>query len=835
MNYPENKLPELLAPAGSIEHLKAAVLAGADAVYFGGSRFGARAFARNFDRDSVIEALNYLHFHDRRGYMTVNTLIKEKELQTDLYEYLLPFYEAGLDGVIVQDLGAASFIHEHFPEMEIHGSTQMMITGIQGALAAKEMGMNRIVPARELSREELMAMKDATGLELEVFIHGALCYAYSGQCLLSSTYGGRSGNRGRCAQPCRLPYKAFDHAGRSMTDRERHLLSPRDLYALRTLPSMVESGVDSLKVEGRMKNVEYVAGVISVYRRYLDLCASDRPYRVEEEDLKALEELYVRTAFTDGYWRKHNGPDMMSVDTPRHVGRKLGKINAIRKNRLYLELTDKVSPRDLLIIPGKGEDELALTVPRDLDSVLTKKKHGWSLILNAPRTPWLRPGMTVFRRHNEDLNRQIEENILKRKISYPVEGEMTLRQDEPIVLRLRSRGREIEIEGPKAEAAQKSPVTDEDILRQMGKTGDVPYDLTHLSVDIQGELFLPASSLKEFRRRAYDTLQKEYIDRFHREIPSDIPHMPLLHDRDEIMTDDKPGKTGSCYALVYEEEILDLCLGSSLFEGLILSMDHFHLTELVRLKKKTALAGKKVCLSLPRVLRYVTPDSFRSYLEDTVSDGTGWDAVYLHHINEYGILPDSWKDIPRVFTASNYCWNSETVKTIRRLDCPEAHKIFDMPLELSVQDWLPVLKASGDILTECLIYGRYPVMMSAQCVKNTLNRCDHKEGICHLEDPRKRRLPMSCHCRPDWTGPGSEAPGGKTCYNMIWTDVPRNLIGEDFSLLLPYTHRFRFDFFGADPEEVRQVADRYRLWEETLYKKLKTYPVNPGSFIIGTE
>ena len=272
-----------------------------------------------------------------------------------------------------------------------------------------------------------------------------------------------------------------------------------------------------------------------------------------------------------------------------------------------------------------------------------------------------------------------------------------------------------------------------------------------------------------------------------------------------------------------------------MFEGLILSMDHFHLPELVRLKKKIALAGKKVCLSLPRVLWFVTTDSFRRYVEDTVSDGTGWDAVYLHHINEYGILPDSWKDIPRVFTASNYFWNSETIKTISRLDCPEAHKIYDMPLELSVKDWLPVLKASGHILTECLIYGRYPVMMSAQCVKNTLNRCDHKEGICYLEDPRKRRLPMSCHCRPDWTGPGSEAPGGKTCYNMIWTDVPRNLIGEDFSLLLPYTHRFRFDFFGADPEEVRQVADRYRLWEEALYKKLKTFPVNPGSFITGTE
>ncbi|MBR5047415.1 MAG: U32 family peptidase, partial [Eubacterium sp.] len=529
-NYPEHHLPELLAPAGSIEYLKAAVLAGADAVYFGGTRFGARAFARNFNRDTVIEAIDYLHFHDRRGYMTVNTLIKEKELQNDLYAYLLPFYKAGLDGVIVQDPGAASFIHEHFPDMEIHGSTQMMITGISGALAAKKMGMNRIVPARELSREELMAIKDATGLELEIFIHGALCYAYSGQCLLSSTYGGRSGNRGRCAQPCRLPYRAYDASGRLMEEEERHLLSPRDLYSLTTLPAIISSGVDSLKVEGRMKNVEYVAGVISVYRRYLDLYASGQPYRVKEEDLKTLEELYVRTAFTEGYWSKHNGPDMMSVDTPRHVGRKLGKISAIRKNRLCLELTGRVSPKDLLIIPGRGEEELALTVPGNLESVLTKTNSAWKLILNAPKTPWLRPGMTVYRRHKERLSREIEEKVLKRQIRYPVEGEMTLQEDEPIFLHLSSRGREVRIEGPKATAALNRPVTEEDIFRQMGKTGDLPFTLKNLPLNIEGNLFVPASALKDFRRKAYDRLEKDYTDRFRRKVTETRSEADIYQD-----------------------------------------------------------------------------------------------------------------------------------------------------------------------------------------------------------------------------------------------------------------------------------------------------------------
>ena len=265
-------LPELLAPAGSLEHLKAAVAAAADAIYMGGEKFGARAYAQNFSREDMIEALQIAHFHERKLYLTVNTLMKEEELFEELGEFLFPYYENGLDGVIVQDMGAARFIREHFPEIEIHGSTQMTVTDIHGAVAAKRMGMTRVVPARELSLEEIKEIKEKTGLDIEVFVHGALCYCYSGQCLLSSVYGDRSGNRGRCAQPCRLPYKVKDHNGNNLhtSKQGNYLLSPKDLCSLSLLPSLMELPVDSLKIEGRMKNVEYVAGVTSIYRKYLD-------------------------------------------------------------------------------------------------------------------------------------------------------------------------------------------------------------------------------------------------------------------------------------------------------------------------------------------------------------------------------------------------------------------------------------------------------------------------------------------------------------------------------------------------------------------------------------
>ena len=238
------KLPELLAPAGSFEHLKAAVKAGADAVYMGGQRFGARAYADNFTRENLVEALHYAHFYEKRLYLTVNTLMKEKELREQLFDFLLPFYEEGLDGVIVQDVGAASLIRQNFPGMEIHGSTQMTITDVYGARAAARLGMNRVVPARELSLDEIRQIKEDTGLEVEIFVHGALCYCYSGQCLFSSMYGGRSGNRGRCAQPCRLPYRVLGAGGRKMltSGSGAHVLSPKDpvSYTHLTLPTKLE-------------------------------------------------------------------------------------------------------------------------------------------------------------------------------------------------------------------------------------------------------------------------------------------------------------------------------------------------------------------------------------------------------------------------------------------------------------------------------------------------------------------------------------------------------------------------------------------------------------------
>lgn len=310
---------ELLAPAGSYEAFLGAVNAGADAVYLGGHQFGARAYADNFDADEIVRALRVAHFYGKKIYLTVNTLLKEREMSS-LYEYLAPFYEAGLDGVIVQDFGAFCYIRDHFPGLALHVSTQMTVTGAGGAALLKELGAKRIVPARELSLEEVKKIREAADVEVECFIHGAMCYSYSGQCLFSSILGGRSGNRGRCAQPCRLPYEIFD--GKKKLSVNSHPLSLKDMCTLEYLPALLEAGIDSFKIEGRMKRPAYAAGVTAIYRKYIDLYYSEGAsvYRVDPQDMDRLRRLYIRSEIQTGYYERHNGREMITPGDPGYAG-----------------------------------------------------------------------------------------------------------------------------------------------------------------------------------------------------------------------------------------------------------------------------------------------------------------------------------------------------------------------------------------------------------------------------------------------------------------------------------------------------------------------------------
>lgn len=339
---------ELLAPAGSYQTLVAAIEAGADAVYMGGTKFGARAYAENGDEDTIIAAIRYVHLHNKKLYLTVNTLLKDRELENELYDYLKPLYEAGLDAVIVQDPGVLKFVKENFPGLHIHASTQMTITGKMSASLLEEMGCSRIVTARELSLKEIEDIRKNTSLEIESFIHGALCYCYSGQCLMSSLFGGRSGNRGRCAQPCRLPYGVYENGKKINSEKNQFALSPKDMCTIEILPEVIHAGVTSLKIEGRMKRPEYTAGVVRIYRKYLDLYLKNADkyekhpelYRVDKADIQELFDLYNRDGFHTGYYKDHNGPKMMALKNEKLSNGQKARNEALFQ-RIKAEYLDK--------------------------------------------------------------------------------------------------------------------------------------------------------------------------------------------------------------------------------------------------------------------------------------------------------------------------------------------------------------------------------------------------------------------------------------------------------------------------------------------------------------
>ena len=334
LNETSKKKVELLAPAGNKEAFYGAIHAGADAVYLGGDKFGARAYADNFTTEELVSCIRYAHIWGRKVYLTVNTLVKDKEWN-QLYDYILPFYEAGLDGVIIQDLGVFLYLKEHFPDMELHVSTQMTLTGSYGAAWMKELGACRIVPARELSLEEIESIKQNTGLEIEAFIHGAMCYCYSGQCLFSSILGGRSGNRGRCAQPCRLPYTVENGKKKKQDAKECYPLSLKDMCTVEHIPEFIRAGIDSFKIEGRMKKAEYAAGVTAIYRRVIDrYYKNPQKFQVTASELKELSGLYIRSERQDGYYHKHNGADMITLKSPAYSGNDEELLKRVRQEFL---------------------------------------------------------------------------------------------------------------------------------------------------------------------------------------------------------------------------------------------------------------------------------------------------------------------------------------------------------------------------------------------------------------------------------------------------------------------------------------------------------------------
>lgn len=719
---------ELLAPAGSLKTLKAVIHAGADAVYLGGSMFGARAYANNFNEEELLEAIRFGHIHGRKIILAVNTLLKEYELG-QLYDYLHPYYEAGLDAVIVQDMGVMEFIKTHFPNLPIHTSTQMTITNVEGARLLKEQGVERVVTAREMSLEEIQRIHDEVGVELESFIHGALCYCYSGQCLFSSIIGGRSGNRGRCAQPCRLSYEVLQGEKSLTGHHATPILSLKDMCTLPFLYELADHGVYSFKIEGRMKTPEYAAGVVSIYRKYMDSYLDGSRIPVEKKDIRALLELGNRGGFTNGYYYHHNDSDMLSGESASH---------------------------------NKSEGVLQDNIRREYVDTELKEKIKGKLILN------------------KECPAKIEVQYGKIKVSY--QGDMVL-------------------------VAQNRPLTKEVVTEKITKTGNTPFVFENLEVTMDDDIFMPVNQLNQLRRGALEALEEALLKPYERTLPELVETSSAETDRQttgnaikekQISRQSLSQTSGQQSAdsstevrvLIEDAEQLPAVLKADFVDTVYLDCMLYTRENLIcKLSEdidRVHASGKKAFYVFPFIFRQQTSLFYEKIMPELKK--LPLDGIMVRSLDEIAFVKEWGNGNWQMVSDSNlYTYSNEAAEYFYRLGM--------------IQDTIPVELNRKEILrrensrSEMIIYGRLPLMITAQCIhKNTLG-CMHQPKVLNLKDRYSVHFPVKNFC--------------SECYNVIYNSLPVCLFKEDVTVKKIAPAAVRLSFTTETEEETEQILTIY--------------------------
>lgn len=529
------KKVEILAPAGSMESLIAAVNSGADAVYLGGSKFSARAYASNFDNDNMIKAVDYAHVYGVKVYVTLNTILKEDEL-LEAIKYVGFLYDIGVDAIIIQDMGLCKKVREEYPDFELHASTQMTIHNAEGAVFFKENGFTRIVLSRELSLEEIKYISTDLGIETEIFVHGALCISYSGQCLMSSMIGGRSGNRGRCAQPCRMEYTL---KGEYSGEKEAYLLSPKDLCTIEDVEEIVNTGAYSLKLEGRMKRPEYVAGVVKNYRDAVDSVLFRKKFNAKEGKHQ-LAQLFNRGGFTTAFLLKDNGRDMMSYDAPRNTGLPLGVAN----DKLEVLVKEHISLGDGVRADDKGFEVNKII----LNGKEVKEANPGDVVKLYPIR--YKKGQNLFKSGDKSLLDTLYQSTKPYLKKIDIECKVWFKAEENFVISLNHEGKEYTYKGEIVQKATNRPLTMERIEEALIKTGDTPFNITSIEFHNFDEGFMRISDINNLRRDALLSLQKEICRRYRRHRSGNKQNLEFKEKNSMEITVYQCAKKGQLEALI---------------------------------------------------------------------------------------------------------------------------------------------------------------------------------------------------------------------------------------------------------------------------------------------
>lgn len=711
----KNQELELLAPAGSFESFLAAVKAGADAVYIGGGLFGARAYAENPGEESLLRAIDISHIHHKKLYLTVNTLLKNKELEEQLYFYLEPLYRAGLDAVIVQDMGVFSFIKDKFPGLQLHASTQMTITGVEGALYLEQLGFSRVVTARELSADEILQIRQNTSIEIESFVHGALCYCYSGQCLFSSMLGGRSGNRGRCAQPCRLPYQVSRDGKLVGTQSAPYVLSPKDICTVEILPDLIEAGINSFKIEGRMKRPEYTAGVTSVYRKYLDyyLEHGRERYEVLKEDRDRLLDLYSRGGISQGYYFKQNGKEMLTLSSPGYQ---------------------------------TGED-------------------------------------SVF----EEIRRSYIEEPLKRGL----DAFLVLEAGKPAYIKIKAGEAETEAFGEQVQEAERQPMTEERILKQMKKVGSTQFYFQNVEISICGSVFISVQGLNSLRRDGIARLEEILLQKYRRTLPKHKAETAEKPTREELKNVLPSDFSFTLHASVETEEQLEEVLKAEEIKAVYVDClclpgnTEDQVGKLREYADNIRKSGKKSYYILPAIFRESVKKKYEQYFFPERFGNA--DGVLVKNYEEYYWLKRLGYSGEIVLDHNVYQFNGCASAFWKK----EGISFSVLPLELNDRE----LAELGCSDKELLVYGYLPLMVSAQCMEKTTEGCTRQKRVYYLQDRYKKKFPVKNNC--------------SCCYNTIYNSVPLQLIQSRKKIEVLKPKYLRLQFTLENGKETKEILESY--------------------------
>ena len=772
---------EILSPAGSLDSLKAAVNAGADAVYVGGSRFGARAYANNLTEEQLLEAIDYVHLHGRSIYLTVNTLLKEKELEQELYSYLKPYYEQGLDAVIVQDIGVFHYIRKMFPDLPVHASTQMTITNVSGAKFLEKEGVERVVTAREMSLDEIREISEQTDLEIESFVHGALCYCYSGQCLYSSILGGRSGNRGQCAQPCRLPYK--------VDGKTSYVMSLKDLCTLDLIPDMVDAGISSFKIEGRMKKPEYVAAVTAIYRKYLDLYLEKgrKKFQIDKKDRDILLDLYNRGGFNQGYYKKHNGKEMLSLERPNHAGVKALKVLRQQGRNLFVQAMIPIHKGDIIELPG-GEN---YTFGQGID------QNGKTTIVTKDKKR-IEKDTILNRTRNEELLNDLKSNVVENKRKEKVDGELELSTLKSIKLKIKYKDTEVIVEGEPAQEAINQPMDSKRIEKQMRKTGNTEFEFDSLKIYIEGNIFVPMQTLNELRRKALAELEIKICEKYRRLIKVEKSMVQTSQSNlDNELEKDLTfnvyvEKKEQFYAVLKRDSVKRIYIDCTILERI---WENDETQKLIDDAKK---AGKELYFAMPYIFRKNTKKLYEDFFERYHFQG-----VLIRNFESYEFLSEKNYQGDQILDSNMYQFN-QSAKDFWN----EKHiNGFTAPLELNYKE----LSDRGCRDSELIVYGYIQMMVSAQCIQKTTRGCSHHMGFIKMTDRYQKDFMVKNCC--DY------------CYNIIYNTEPMCLLDQKKEIEKIQPEKMRLHFTLETGQETSKIMNAF---EEVFVNGNDSYEMQEG-------